>query len=251
LQKRPIILPIPLTEATPYSIISQIISLLNVIISQLLFLQYSLYSTGQNISILRVRFNEHPPSVFARSSTEIYSTDCNTLQYVASHCVAHCGTLQNMATTHQLYKKFGSDAFHWLQHTATHCITLRNALQHIAIHCNTLSHMTTHCNTCHTLQQIATRCNELQHVATRCNTLQLHVSFARSSAKMLNTNCHTLHHATSHCTTFCNTLQYIATHCNYTSVSQEIRQRCITPTATHCNTLRNTLQHSAKQCNTL
>ena len=73
-----------------------------------------------------------------------------------------------------------------LQHTATHCISIRqdreatvsrcitfvsqcNTLQHTATHCNTLQHTTAHCNT---LQHTATRCSTLQRTATHCNTLQ-------------------------------------------------------------------------------
>jgi len=41
------------------------------------------------------------------------------------------------------------------QHTATHCTTHCNTLQHTATHCNTLQHTATHCST---LQRTATHC---------------------------------------------------------------------------------------------
>jgi len=47
--------------------------------------------------------------------------------------------------------------------------SVRNTLQHAAIHCNTRQHTATHGNT---RQRTATRCNALQGTATRCNTLR-------------------------------------------------------------------------------
>jgi len=58
-----------------------------------------------------------------------------------------------------------------LQHTATHCNTLRSrrrqTVQHTATHCNTLQHTATH--SAHGGDR---QCNTLQHTATHCNTLQ-------------------------------------------------------------------------------
>jgi len=62
---------------------------------------------------------------------------------------------------------------HALQHTATHCSTLKNT----AARCNTLQRNATHLpmallTHCNTLQHTATHCNTLQHVVTHCNAMQ-------------------------------------------------------------------------------
>ena len=49
-----------------------------------------------------------------------------------------------------------------ITHTATHCKTHCNTLQHTATHCNTLQHTASHCIT---LQHTASHCNTLQHTA--------------------------------------------------------------------------------------
>ena len=83
-----------------------------------------------------------------------------------------------------------------LQHTATHCNSLRvnTSIQKLR---STLQHTATHCNA---LQRTATHCKTLQHTATHCNTLQ-----AKTSIQIRVTHCNTLQHTATHC----NTLQHI------------------------------------------
>jgi len=112
LQKRPTILSIILTKATPYGV-----------------------SCESSFGVVRVE----------RVGKLLVQTHCNTLQHTATHCNAlehtatRCNTLQHTATL-----------CNTLQHTATHCNTLQltatlcNTLQHSATHCNALQHTATH-----------------------------------------------------------------------------------------------------------
>jgi len=120
------------------------------------------------------------------------ATLCYTLQHTTSHecvaqeeCITKHDILQHTAThditwmgrvnilqpnvTRDMTRFYcAAAAYALLQHTASHCITLR----HTASLCNTLQHTATHCNT---LQHTATHCNTLQHTATHCNTLCAYV----------------------------------------------------------------------------
>jgi len=79
---------------------------------------------------------------------------------IMSHC-KHCLQLSVMYCNTQTYVR--CNTFLLQAYVAT------EALQCVAIHCNTLQHPATHCNT---LQHTATHCNTLQHTAIYCDTLR-------------------------------------------------------------------------------
>ena len=85
-------------------------------------------------------------------------------------------------------------------------MTLCRPKSHRTTHCTTLQHTASHGNT---LQHSATRYNALQHSATQCHTLQ------HTTAQ-----CNTLHHTAAQCNTLqhttaqCNTVQHTTAHCD-------------------------------------
>jgi len=132
LQKRPIILWILLTKATPYPMMH----------------------LGSSAQIVCHRI---PPHCNTLQDTAIHS---NTLQHTATHCITlqhtatHCNTLQH-SPTH----------FNTLQHNPTHCDTL----QHTATHCNTLQHTATHMKS---VPHDAKQCNTRQLLSVAGSSAQ-------------------------------------------------------------------------------
>jgi len=139
-----------------------------------------------------------------------------------------------------------NESFHTLQHTATHCDTLRQHTATPSTHCNTLrQHTATTC--CHT--PLATKlyhepmmpkhCNTLQHNATQCNTLQQH-----TATIYYHTPLATKLYDESMMPQHCNTMQHTATtHCN--NILQHTFSDKTIPRA-HDD---KTLQQTAKHCN--
>jgi hypothetical protein len=184
------------------------------------------------------------------------------LQHTAtSHCMqhttaTHCNTLLHRAATHYC---------NTLQHTTTHCNTLKCAeaeaaivpaathgciaLQHTTAthHCDTLQHTalcrgrgggcvalqyTIYIHCCNTLLHIATaHYNTLQCTTTHCNTPE---TVLEANAEQMVGTVQCKHTASTHCNPVtCNTLlRHTATHCN-----------TLQHTATHCNTLQHTATH--------
>ena len=116
-----------------------------------------------------------------------------------------------------------TDCCNTLQHTATHCNTIRdsathpctdccNTLQHTATHCNTMQHNAPQCETQrHTHALVAeTHCNTLQHMHTCVQVPELEAWNDEDTATVSNTPIHLLQHTATHC----NTLQHTATYCN-------------------------------------
>jgi len=128
-----------------------------------------------------LRHNRLPLSlaISAASTSGLYMTHCNTLQYSAAH---------NSALQHALFTVTGT-----LHHTAPHCNTLHhtatqktkansdimylclsqfpqllraNCSDHTATNCNTLQHPAMLCNT-----SLRTLTNMLHHTVTNCNAL--------------------------------------------------------------------------------
>ena len=125
-----------------------------------------------------------------------------TLQHTAIHCWW-------VTATHCKARYLCSDSIYALQHTATHCHTLKRN----ATHCNAM--LLGNCNTLQRTKLVqgwhestATHCNTLKHTATHCYYV---------NARHCNTQCscgdgmHLLQYAATHCNTLlpgkCNTLQ--------------------------------------------
>ena len=78
-------------------------------------------------------------------------------------------------------------------------------VEHTATHCNTLKHIATHCSTLHNLHHSAIHCNTLHYTATHCNTqtrtysgIQCHLKGINNTRQHTATHWNTLHHIAPH-----------------------------------------------------
>jgi len=218
----------------------------------------------------------HPSSESVRVLWLHTATHCNTLQYIATHCLSF---LQNLyllfiSTPSVIATRRLHTATHCstLQHTATHCNTLlmfssefvspipqhpsseyysHMLTTHTAPHCNTLQHTATHSNT---LQHTATHCTTLHHTATHCITLRhslddfVKVSVSSSSAPLKwilqSPGYYTLQQTAIHCNTslHCNTLLIISSQ-SMSGLALHPSSKSRSTVTTHCNTLHHTATH--------
>jgi len=157
-------------------------------------------------------------------------THCNTYNTL-QHTATHCNTLRRQTCMARAHQKSSHCNTHCNTYCNTHCNSLQHTLQHTAVH------TATHCDARQTWlmliknHRIATYCNTLQHTLQHTATPDMQ----RSCLSKTITLQHTVTHTATRCNIHCNTLQHTL---------QRTLQHTATHTATHCNIHCNTLQHA-------
>ena len=137
---------------------------------------------------------------------------------------------------------WGTSSSNTLQHSATHCNTLRQIieapLRQIIVE---RDHIFVECSGTHT----ATHCNTLQHGATHCNILRQIIE--EQLCQMIVKRDHMFgERSVTHTATHSKTLQHMSTHYSWTSSADDSQKwphlrRMFSDT--HCNTLQHTATH--------
>jgi len=164
------------------------------------------------------------------------------------HTITHCNTLRLTATRgRRLARGQSGSQTAWRKYDRSYHTHDCNTLQHSATLCNTLQRTAAHCNTSAWREERVGRRQGRRHTidcGTHMNSCC--VLDTQGEKRVQDTAAHdkTVQHTATHC----NSLQLTATHCNTLQhVADSRREGRVQHTTAH----DRTLQHTAAQCNPL